>query len=210
MDIKDLIKDAKKLGNVEVIPNGIYVGDYSSDKKTLEGFVIGFLGSMDYHPNIQAAMKLSEVVERLREKNTDIQLLIIGRNPTQEIINLKTKPGVIVTGSVESIWPYVNATDVFVFPMSYGSGQQNKLLDVMYAGRPVISSSLGNSGIGARAGHDLELADNDDEIIEKVMSLYTDDVKTSLLARRGKEFIEKQYEWDSIFKKMEYHYFGIV
>ena len=208
MDVGILTEGGPEIKNIEVIPNGIYIDDYTDDKESVEGFVIGFLGNMDYHPNIHAALKLSDIFNNLKKEISDLKLLIIGRNPGQDILDLQKMPGVIVTGSVESIWPYVNATDVFVFPMSHGAGQQNKLLDVMYAGRPVISSGLGNSGIGAKEEQEIEIADTDDEIKAKIVALYKDAVRKKSLAMKGKEFIEKKYGWDSIFKKIESDYFS--
>jgi len=206
LDIKVLAGN-HKIDNVEVMPNGIYIDDYSDEKNHIEGFVIGFLGNMDYHPNIQAALKLSDIFNSLKDDIAGLKLLIIGRNPSKEIVDLKKVSGVIVTGVVDTIWPYVNATDVFVFPMSHGSGQQNKLLDVMYASRPVISSSLGNSGVGAKKDLEVEIADTDDEVKAKIIELYKDANKKERLGKAGKSFIEKKYEWNNIFEKMDSSYF---
>jgi len=207
-DVEVLVGNSSKMENTAVIPNGIYIDDYASEKESIDGFVIGFLGNMDYQPNVQAALKLSRIFSSLKKEMPNLVLLIIGRNPAQQIIDLKKISGIAVTGGVESIWPYVNATDIFVFPMSNGTGQQNKLLDVMYAGRPVISSSLGNSGVGAKKDVEIVIADTDEEIKAKIIELYNDiEVKESL-GKAGKKFIEKEYEWNSIFKKIEDKFFN--
>lgn len=207
MDIDILYSGGSKGNNIKVIPNGIYIDDYSCEKEPIDGFVIGFLGNMDYHPNIQASLKLAEIFKSLKVEIADLRLLIIGRSPSKEIVALQDIPGIIVTGGVETIWPYVNATDLFVFPMSYGAGLQNKLLDVMYAGRPVVSSNLGNSGVGARGGVEVALADTDGEIKEKILELYHNAEQRECLSKAGNEFIQKQYEWDAIFKQIELNYF---
>ena len=76
--------------------------------------------------------------------------------------------------------------------MSHGTGQQNKLMDVMYAGRPVISSGLGNSGIGAKKDVEIVIADTDGEIKAKIIELYNDANEKERLGKAGKKFIEKE------------------
>ncbi|MBK8187792.1 MAG: glycosyltransferase [Cellvibrio sp.] len=118
---------------VGVIPNGLFFDDHVHEKVPFRCRTVGYLGHMSYPPNIKAALRLYRIFNELYTEY-DVQLVIIGRDPSAEILALASDPRVIVTGTVDNIWPYINGVDIFVFPMEIGSGQQNKLLEAMGAG----------------------------------------------------------------------------
>lgn len=194
---------------VGVIPNGIFIEDKTDEKVTIGGFVLGYLGNMAYNPNIQAALRLYKIFLTLKPRFPTLKLIIIGRTPVQEVLDLQHTPDVIVTGAVDNIWPYVNAVNVFVFPMETGGGQQNKLLEAMCAGIPVISTPLGNTGIGARHGSEILEAETDDAIVRAVTSLIEDEDQRNAIGVNGKAYIERTFRWPSILEKVEEKYLGV-
>lgn len=103
---------------------------------------IVFSGSMDYAPNIEA-MKwfYREVFPAIRARVPEASLVIVGRNPAQSILDLGQDPAVLVTGSVPDVRPYLRAAAVAVAPMLVARGVQNKILEAMAMGLPVLSSS---------------------------------------------------------------------
>lgn len=189
-----------------VIPNGIYVDDYVEDRlDSVSSLSIGFLGNMGYRPNIMAALKLYEhVYLPLKEKLPGLELYIIGRAPAEEVKALGEKESVFVTGTVDNIWPYVNSVSVFVLPLDAGAGQQNKILEVMYAGRPVIASRISNGGIGAAHGqHILVCGEDLNEWVDSTYELLTDRAKAERLGQAGRQFAIKQYVWSAICSEFE-------
>jgi glycosyltransferase involved in cell wall biosynthesis len=184
---------------VGVIPNGLYLQDYSTEKVDFGCITIGYLGHMAYPPNIRAAKRLYRIFKSLPETNTDIKLVIIGRSPAVEIQELAQDPQVVVTGSVDNIWPYVNGIDVFVFPMEIGSGQQNKLLETMGAGKPVISTELGNSGIGAIHNEQIIVANSDEELAQAITATLNNTAIRQKIGFNAQEFVNQRYSWESIF-----------
>ncbi|WP_323813278.1 glycosyltransferase [Cellvibrio sp. NN19] len=196
--------DLTHLAKVSLIPNGLYLEDLTDEKITYPTKTIGYLGNMSYPPNIQAAKRLFKIFSENAEKIPNTSLVIIGRDPTPEIQRLAETPGVIVTGSVENIWQFINGIDIFVFPMEIGSGQQNKILEAMGAGKIVITTNLGNSGIGATPLQEIIIADNDSEIIDSISKTLLDPRKYSCINQSAKAFIESNYNWPEIiatFKK---------
>lgn len=189
-----------------VIPNGIYVDDYVEDRlDSVSPLSIGFLGNMGYRPNIQAALKLYEhVYLPLKEKLPGLELYIIGRSPAEEVKALGESDSIFVTGTVDSIWPYVNSVGIFVLPLDAGAGQQNKILEVMYAGRPVIASSISNGGIGAVHGqHILICGEDPAEWVDSTYGLLVDREKAESLGRAGRQYAIKQYVWPAICSEYE-------
>lgn len=190
---------------VGVIPNGLFLQDYSHENIEYGCKTIGYLGHMGYPPNIKAALRLYDIFKRHRDRLTNTKLIIIGRDPSPEIIALTQDPYVVVTGTVENIWPHVNGVDIFVFPMEIGSGQQNKLLEAMGAGKAVISSALGNSGIGAKDKWEIIEANNDTEIAEALFFLTHNSEYATKIGAAAKRFITRTYSWPSIFLKIDEH-----
>lgn len=188
---------------IGVIPNGLFLQDHSDEKVDYGCKTIGYLGHMGYPPNIRAALRLYSIFKARRDMLPNSKLVIIGRDPAPEILALAEDTDVVVTGTVENIWPYVNGVDLFAFPMEIGSGQQNKLLEAMGAGKPVISSALGNSGIGAKNLYEIIEANSDDEIGESLVRLTNDFSQAENIGTAAKLFIDQTYSWPSIFMKID-------
>ena len=190
--------------SIGVIPNGLFLSDHTQERKHFGGKCLGYLGHMGYPPNITAANRLYRIYDKIYKEVSDLKLIIIGRDPSDEIKELHIRNNnVLVTGSVDNIWPYINSIDIFVFPMEIGSGQQNKLLEAMAAGIPVISSKLGNSGIGAAHNHQIVIADSDEEFITAIKHLLANEQTRKEIGKEGKKFVDSNYYWPSIFDKIE-------
>lgn len=189
--------------HIGIIPNGLFISDHSNEKIIFNCNTIGYLGHMGYPPNIGAALRLYNIFTANKNKFPNTKLVIIGRDPAEEISQLKSDPDVIVTGTVDNIWPYINGVDIFVFPMEIGSGQQNKLLEAMGAGRPVISSTLGNSGIGASHNQEIIEANTDADIANAIITLTSDTILTQRISLSAKQFINARYSWPAIYTQLD-------
>jgi glycosyltransferase involved in cell wall biosynthesis len=203
LDLKIGSGQSELNSNVSIVPNGLYVEDRIDEKIDFGGKSIRYLGNMAYPPNIKAAKRLLKIHKRLRKNIKGLQLVIIGRDPTDEILSHQNDAGVTITGTVDNIWPYINGIDIFVFPMEIGSGQQNKILEAMGAAKPVITTKLGNSGIGAINGEHIIEADSDATIEVEIRTLLANERSSKELANKGKSFIEDRYSWKSTFEKID-------
>jgi glycosyltransferase involved in cell wall biosynthesis len=188
-----------------VIPNGIHVESYSKKKiSEISSPNIGFLGNMSYVPNVEAVLWMyKEVFIPMKKLRPDLTLLIIGRDPDPLIQELKNKPDVIVTGTVDDIWGYVNAVDVFVFPLWTGAGLKNKILEAMYASRPVVTTPIGNEGIEAISGKDLIICEKSEDFIKEVQLLLNSPDIRSRIGSSAHTFVEEKFSWKRILKTYE-------
>jgi glycosyltransferase involved in cell wall biosynthesis len=179
-----------------VIPNGVLEDPVGSQNPVPPiRPVIGFLGNMGYIPNINAALRLARnVMPRIRATISAAELLVIGRDPAPEILQLRG-PSVTVTGTVDDIWPYVREVRAFVFPMLSGAGLQNKILEAMSAGVPVVTTSLSAQSLGATAGSEVLVADDDAEIARLAADLVADDVLWRRLSHAGQAFVREHHSW---------------
>jgi polysaccharide biosynthesis protein PslH len=190
---------------VHVVPNGVFLdgAPRESSRPAPSGRTIGFLGDMSYPPNVSAARRLAlRILPLVRATLDDVTLLIIGRNPAQTVLDLRNS-AVKVTGTVEDIWPYLARVNAFVFPMAEGSGLQNKILEAMYSGVPVVTTTIAAASVGARDGQELMIAEDDDEIAKRVVMLLRGGQSVSALAQCARSFVAREFAWDSILPKYE-------
>ncbi len=188
-----------------VIPNGVFAQScFESPKPDIPSPNIGFLGNMSYPPNIEAVHWLyHKVFLPVREKRKNLSLIIIGRNPVDSIHDLGKRPGVTVTGAVEDIWPYVNSIDLFAFPLQIGAGMKNKILEVMCAGKPVLTTQIGNEGIDAVPGRDLLICRTEEEFQKEANRLLDQPQERIKIGNLAREFVTGNYSWDRILKNYE-------
>ncbi|MGC8477135.1 MAG: TIGR03087 family PEP-CTERM/XrtA system glycosyltransferase, partial [Acetobacteraceae bacterium] len=125
-----------------------------------------FTGNMDYWPNADAVSWFAtEILPRITPRP---EFWIVGANPGPAVRRLAGLPGVHVTGRVADVRPYLAHADVSVSPLRIARGIQNKVLEAMAAGRPVVASPGAFQGIRAQPGRDLLVADGATAIAEAV------------------------------------------
>jgi sugar transferase (PEP-CTERM/EpsH1 system associated) len=91
-----------------------------------------FVGTMDYHPNVDAVCWFAEsVFPELRKRDPSLEFLIVGRNPTPQVARLEKIPNVTVTGAVQDPSPYLADALALVAPMRIARGIQNKVLEAI-------------------------------------------------------------------------------
>jgi len=163
---------------------------------------IAFLGKMDYPPNQDAAIYFAKkVFPLLRKKAPQLEFIIIGALPPKSVLELQKIPGVTVTKFVEDPYKYVAASKVFVAPMRFGAGTQNKILEAMALRKPVVTTSLGANGVKGEDGKHFLVADEPEEMTEKILSLLDDSGKRKDIGYEARGLVEREYTWSRVGEK---------
>ena len=161
-----------------------------------------FTGNMDYWPNADAAIFFArEVMPLLRGRAPAPRFVIVGANPAPEVRALAELPGVEVTGRVPDVRPYVAHAAVSVAPLRLARGIQNKVLEAMALGRPVVASPQAFEGVRATAGRDLLVGDGPAalaRLIEEVL-----DGAHPGLGTAGRRAVERGYAWSGVLEKLD-------
>src|SRR6185436_3795466 len=128
---------------VAVVGNGVDLDAFALRNGTPVAPEIVFTGTMDYFPNVDAVQYLSaSILPRVRDAVPAARFTIVGRNPTRAVRRLAREPEVTVTGAVPDVRPYLARAAVAVAPMRIARGVQNKVLEAMAAGVPVVATSV--------------------------------------------------------------------
>jgi sugar transferase (PEP-CTERM/EpsH1 system associated) len=161
-----------------------------------------FTGNMDYWPNADAAIWFAtELLPALRRDWPSATFHIVGNRPGADVLALKRLPGVHVTGRVPDVRPYVGYADVSVSPLRMARGVQNKVLQAMAMGKPVVASPQAFEGIRAVAGRDLLVADGAAETMAAIKSVLRG--QHPELGARARAAMEAGYAWSGILEKLD-------
>ncbi|MCW5751612.1 MAG: glycosyltransferase, partial [Alphaproteobacteria bacterium] len=120
--------------------------------------------------------------------------------PVQELASL---PGVEVTGSVPDVRPYVRRSAVMVAPLSIARGTQNKILEAMAMGVPVVTSSIGARGVDAVPGEHLIVADGAEATAQAVCHLLGHPEERRRLSQAGRARVRSHHDWEGAMARMD-------
>ena len=194
-----LFRAATRLGfdKVRALENGIDLVHFvpTHERVGLESnSTVLFTGQMDYAPNVDAVCWFAkEVLPRL--PNTTF--IIAGRAPTPAVQALAAHSHIIVTGEVPDTRVYIAAADVVVAPLRIARGVQNKVLEAMAMGKPVVASRDAAEGIDALADRDLMVADGAESFATAILAVLSDKSKASALGSAARAQMERRYGWDA-------------
>ncbi|MFN8444247.1 MAG: glycosyltransferase [Caldilineaceae bacterium] len=200
----------------KVIPNGIDLEKFTpSATRTSETTPpkLIFVGKMDYRPNIDAVLWFGrDVFPLIRQQQPDVGFQIVGLNPHPRLDELRTIPGIEITGGVDDVRPLIQRAAVYVIPLRVGGGTRFKALEAMACGKPIVSTSLGVEGIGVKDGEQLLLADSALEFAAAVLTLLRDlqGQRTSALCQNARKFVESHYGWEQIVPKFDEMYAKVM
>lgn len=163
---------------------------------------IVFTGTMDYWPNEDAVMWFArEAMPGLRRRWPELRLHVVGAGPGARVRRLARLGGVHVTGRVADVRPYLAHAALAVAPLRIARGIQNKVLEAMAMGRPVVASPGAFEGIRAEPGRDLLVADGVAETVLRVLEVL--DGRHEGLGAAARTLIETRYSWQSVVARLD-------
>ena len=184
---------------LEVVGNGVDCDFFAaaSEEKDERRDVL-FMGRMDYHANIDAALFfVREVWPRVKQRRPELRLTVVGAQPPKQVVALREQ-GIVVTGTVEDVRPFYRSALVSVVPLRVGGGTRLKVLEAMAAGAPVISTSLGAEGLAVTPGTDILIEDGPEAMANTVAELRAGSPLWRALATNGQTLVREKYDWSVV------------
>ncbi len=182
---------------VVVLPNGVDLGYFTPgeisgrEKKT-----IVLSGKMSYHANESMVVDfMEEILPHVWSRFPDVKVWIVGKDPPSKIKSYAQNPRVTVTGTVADIRSYLNTATISASPINYGVGIQNKVLEAMACGTPVVASKHAVSALSVEDGKEIIVAEGPIDFAEKLNSLLDDPDKREKIGKAGRRFVEEKHDW---------------
>ena len=185
-------------------PNGVDAEYFKPVTEDYEEHTISFIGRMDYYPNQRAMLDFcAHTFPLVRAARPDAQLLIVGASPPARIRALARQSGVTVTGSVPDVRPYVLRSALTVAPLDIARGTQNKVLEAMAMGVPVVASREAARGVDALPGEHLLTASGPRETADAVLGLLNDRQARARLAQAGRARVLSHHSWSASLRRLD-------
>lgn len=185
-------------------PNGVDSDYFSPAEEPYDPDAISFVGRMDYYPNEQCMLDFcANVLPRLRQRRPYLRLSIVGADPVPSVRKLAELPGVTVTGSVPDVRPYVRRSAAMVAPLNIARGTQNKILEAMAMGVPVVTSPAAAGGVDAVQQEHFLVARDHTEQCAALLRVLEDAQERRRLALAGRARVLSHHAWPASMRRLD-------
>ncbi|BAL25903.1 sugar transferase, PEP-CTERM/EpsH1 system associated [Azoarcus sp. KH32C] len=193
---------------VSAMPNGVDDVYFSPDRGYPDPYPQGgpkivFTGAMDYWPNVDAVCWFArEILPAVRAARADARFFVVGMNPAPEVQALAGE-GVVVTGSVPDVRPWIAGADVVVAPLRVARGIQNKVLEAMAMARPVVVSAASATGLAGESGREFIVAGGEGEFAQRVLELLGNPGRGAAMGVAARQCVQRAYSWEAHLTRLD-------
>lgn len=209
-DKKEMLHLAPNL-EVGLVPNGVNLNFFrvktswgTKDQRIL------FVANFKWLQNVEAAeLLLKEVFPKIREKNKTAKIWIVGQHIPDEIIKQKSESVLIDNlkeDDQESIRSAYYSSSVFVSPLRGPGGTRLKHFAAMAAKLPLITTSVGAEGLGARDGVNIIIRNGPEGLAEAALDILGSPKKAKEIAENARLLVEERYSWYKMSEHLDQIY----
>ena len=164
-----------------------------------------FIGTLSWEPNMDGlCWFIKKVWISLKKRQPCLKFYIVGHNPPKRLKRLcKGNKDIIICGYVEKLEYYYANSRIFVAPIRFGSGMKVKIINAMYRGIPVITTSIGAEGINVKDMIHISISNGADKMINDCERLLNEKAIWERLRDESRMFAKKYYTWDFVFQNLE-------
>ena len=164
-----------------------------------------FTGSMDWLPNIDGIKWfVQEILPAIRRRRPACSVVVAGRRPPSEVEALAARDaGVIVTGTVPDIRPYLWGSSVAIVPLRIGGGTRLKIYESMAAGVPIVSTAVGAEGLTCHDGKNILIANSPEAFARACLDLLERAELRRQIADAALNLVATQFSWEAVSRSFE-------
>ncbi len=206
----DYLKEQHNIEHIYLLPNGVDLDtfkagghDYSHNHTLL------FTGNMDYAPNVDAVQYfVQDILPLIKQQHPQVKFIIAGQRPIKKVLDLASST-VQVTGFIKDLATVYNEASVVVAPLRFGAGTQNKVLEAMAMGVPVVCSNIGYKGLGIQSGQGAIMQTDAQAFANSVIALLNNQSLREATGKQGIDVIHNRFGWDSVATTLEKYLIAI-
>ncbi|ALO36467.1 glycosyl transferase family 1 [Colwellia sp. MT41] len=173
--------------------------DFSKESLVPDVPFISFTGAMDYWANIDAVLWFVEQVWPLiLAKQPDAVFCIVGGNPSREVSALANNKGIVVTGRVHDVRPFIEQAQCVVAPLQIARGIQNKVLEAMSLNKAIVVTTMAMVGINAEQSTGVIITDDSNTYAQACLALLSEPPK----ALTNREWILAHFTWQQTLQPL--------
>ena len=191
---------ARLAERITVLPNGVDLNLFCLDPAVARHTdTLVVTGKMSYHANVAMVLNLArEIMPHVWRHFPQTKLQIVGKDPVSAIARLAEHPQVTVTGTVPEIRSYLQQATIAVATIQYGVGIQNKILEAMACGTPVVTTPPAIDALDVEPGRDLMVGSGNEACAEAIMAMLADRALRERIGQAGREYVISRHSWPGI------------
>jgi glycosyltransferase involved in cell wall biosynthesis len=210
-DDLEWVREQSGAGNLTQSLMGVDAEEFAFQEGPYNPRRIVYCAKLDYLPNSDAALYFAkQIFPLVRRRLPDAQFSVVGLNPPRSVLDLARIPGVDVRANVPDIRREMSSAAVSVAPVRFGAGIQNKILQSLSMGIPVVATQFAARPFGEPANSPLLAAESPQEFADQVLRILEDSQYRMQLAHAGRQLIEARFQWDQVLAPLDRILEGLV
>jgi glycosyltransferase involved in cell wall biosynthesis len=194
---------------IEVLGNGVDTEYFHPVTSTARDAVL-FSGKLSYHANAAAALRLvRRIMPIVWKTHPNTPVLLAGKDPSEAVRQLIADRRVYVTGYLPDLRPVFAQAAVAACPLVYGAGIQNKVLEAMACGIPVVTTPTAGAALAAVAGRDMLIADSDVAFADAICRCLDDVNWRHRVGDAGRAYVEQEHQWPRLGERLAATYAAV-
>ncbi|GAB6067007.1 TIGR03087 family PEP-CTERM/XrtA system glycosyltransferase [Methylothermus subterraneus] len=203
---KQLVPEA---ANVDFVENGVDTDYFRPGREFPSPYrpgeqVLVFTGAMDYWANVDAVRWFADrVFPKVLQYHVEARFYIVGARPSAEVKLLGRREGVVVTGQVPDVRPYLAHARLAVAPLRIARGIQNKILEALAMGKSVLATSMAMDGLEVQSRLDLGVADAPGQMADLIIQALRERDFLPFYSATNRSFVEMRYSWNKHLERLD-------
>ena len=201
---KKFIENSAKSLRVDVVANGVDIEHFSNSiRVNPEKPTVLFIGNFKWLPNRDAVKFLvASIWPKIKEAIPRARLWIVGRNPTSDILNLKSEDIEIESG-IEDIRVAYTQAHVLLAPIRNGRGTKYKILEAMATKTPIVGTGLAIEGINVKNGEEALVSETAEGLAKATIKVLDNPSLGQKLAGAAYNLVSIDYNWKKISLELD-------